>query len=66
MAECGSEAARIDSAVFDTLKTEGVNTKKSGGRVGQRRRVVVKEQLRKKGEEGVKEGVKVWRECSEN
>ena len=36
------------------------------GTCGQRRRVVVKDQLRKKRERGVKEGVKVWRECSEN
>ena len=35
------------------------------GTCGQRS-VVVKDKLRKKGEEGVKEGVKVWRECSEN
>ena len=36
------------------------------GTCGQRRRVVVKDQLRKKKERGVKEGVKVWKECSES
>ena len=63
MAECGSEGARwwaIESADLRYLKTDGVKYEEEPGTCGQRRRVVVKDKLRKtkrKGCEGRCEGV---------
>ena len=68
MAECGSEGARwwaIESADLRYLKTDGVKYEEEPGTCGQRRRVVVKDKLRKTKRRGVKEGVKVWKECGE-
>ena len=66
VAECGSEGARwaIESAVF-VSEIRWCEYEEEPGTCGQRS-VVVKDKLRKKGEEGVKAGVKVRKECCES
>ena len=54
----------IESAVF-VSENRWCEYEEEPGTCGQRS-VVVKDKLRKKGEEGVKEGVKVWKECCES